>query len=86
MSPPSPSSLGGTAVTMMIYVEDVDEVFKRALDAGATEIHAIADQFYGDRSGQLVDPFGHRWHIASHVEDLTPEEMDQRAAQAEAEA
>jgi PhnB protein len=79
---PDPKALGGTAVTVMVYVEDVDEVFARALAAGAQEIEPVSDKFYGDRSGQFVDPFGHRWNIASHIEDVTPEEMERRAAQA----
>jgi PhnB protein len=77
-----PKSLGGTPVTISVYVEDVDDVFDRAVRAGATSLRAVEDQFYGDRSGQFEDPFGHRWSIASHVEDVPPEEMAERAAQA----
>jgi PhnB protein len=77
-----PKSLGGTPVTISVYVEDVDDVFDRAVRAGATSLRAVEDQFYGDRSGQFEDPFGHRWSIASHVEDVAPEEMAERAAQA----
>lgn len=65
---------------MMIYVEDVDSTVKRALDEGATEERPVADQFYGDRAGSIVDPYGHRWYIATHIEDLSPEEMEKRAA------
>ena len=65
----------------MIYVPDVDRVFAQALAAGAKEQRAVADQFYGDRTGTLVDPFGHVWSIATHVEDVPPEEIDRRFAQ-----
>jgi PhnB protein len=82
MSAPSPKALGGTPVTVMVYVEDVDKTFATALGAGATEIHAVQNQFYGDRSGQFEDPFGHRWTVASHVEDVPPAEMEKRAAEA----
>ena len=77
-----PKSLGGTPVTISVYVENVDDVFDRAVRAGATSLRAVENQFYGDRSGQFEDPFGHRWSIASHVEDVPPEEMAERAAQA----
>ncbi|HET7486990.1 MAG TPA: VOC family protein [Acidimicrobiales bacterium] len=77
-----PRSVGGTPVTLSIYVEDVDDVHKRAVAAGATEIRPVQDQFYGDRSCLLEDPFGHRWNVATHVEDLSPEEMGKRAAEA----
>jgi len=76
-----PKSVGGTPVTMSVYVEDVDEVFGRAIKAGASELRAVANQFYGDRSGQFEDPFGHRWNVATHVEDVSPEEMQRRAAE-----
>ncbi len=75
----SPQSLGGASVSLMIYVDDVDETFKRALAAGAKELQPIKDQFYGDRSGTLQDPFGHMWTIATHVEDVPPEELKRRA-------
>jgi PhnB protein len=78
----SPKTLGGTPVTLTIYVEDVDQVFARALHAGATEVRAVQDQFYGDRSGMFDDPFGHRWNVATHIEDVAPAEMEKRAAQA----
>lgn len=74
-----PQSIGGTPVTLSLYVEDVDAVFGRALDAGATSLRPVQDQFYGDRSGQFQDPFGHRWSIATHVEDVAPDEMARRA-------
>lgn len=77
-----PKSLGGTPVSLMIYVEDVDTTFNQAITDGAVEVKALQDQFYGDRSGTLTDPFGHVWTIATHLEDLTPEEMEQRAAAA----
>jgi PhnB protein len=78
----APKTLGGTPVTMMVYVEDVDGVFKTALDNGASEVQAPADQFYGDRTATFEDPWGHRWHVATHIEDLSEEEMGRRAAEA----
>jgi PhnB protein len=78
----SPKALGGTPVSLMIYVEDVDSVYKQAIDAGATEVKPLQDQFYGDRSGTLTDPFGHVWTIATHKEDVTMEEMNRRMASA----
>jgi len=77
----SPQSLGGTPVGLMFYVEDVDSAFKRAIDAGATEERALQDQFYGDRTGTLRDPYGHRWTIGTHVEDVSEEEMERRMKQ-----
>lgn len=74
----SPEELGGSPVTMMIYVEDCDALFAQAIAAGATEVAPLADQFYGDRSGIVKDPFGHVWTLATHKEDLTPEEVGQR--------
>jgi PhnB protein len=82
MGPPSPTTIGGTPVSLMVYVEDVDATFGRALEAGATQVEPVEDKFYGDRSGQFLDPFGHRWNVASHVEDVSPEEMGKRAAEA----
>jgi len=76
----SPKTLGGSPVTMHIYVQDVDAFCARAVAAGATVLRPVADQFYGDRSGQLKDPFGHTWSIATHVEDVSEEEMQRRAA------
>jgi PhnB protein len=78
----SPKTLGGSPVTMSMYVEDVDAVYERAVNAGAKALRPVEDQFYGDRSGQFEDPFGHRWSIATHVEDVSPDEMEKRAAQA----
>ena len=77
-----PKSIGGTAVTLHLYVEDVDAVFDAALTAGAMSIRPVENQFYGDRTAQFEDPFGHRWNIASHVEDVPPEEMEKRMAEA----
>jgi PhnB protein len=77
-----PRTVGGSPVTFSVYVEDVDAVFERALQAGATQLRPVATQFYGDRSGMFEDPFGHRWSVATHVEDVSPEEMDRRAAEA----
>ena len=77
-----PKSVGGTPVTISVYVEDVDAVFDRALSEGASSVRPVENQFYGDRSGQFDDPFGHRWSIATHVEDVPPEEMEKRAAEA----
>jgi PhnB protein len=76
----TPAALGGTPVTVMVYVADVDAVFDRALKAGATEERKVENQFYGDRAGQFVDPFGHKWFVATHVEDVTPDEVAKRAA------
>jgi PhnB protein len=78
----SPKSVGGTPVMIMVYVEDVDAVFQAAVDAGAKSLRDPEDQFYGDRMGQLEDPFGHKWSIGTHVEDVPPQEMAQRAAAA----
>ncbi len=74
----SPQTLGGTTSSLHIYVDDVDSAFKRAIEAGAKEDRAVQDQFYGDRSGTLTDPFGHRWHIATHVEDVPEDELQRR--------
>jgi len=76
-----PKTIGGSPVSLMVYVEDVDATFAKALKAGATETAPVEDKFYGDRSGTFDDPWGHHWHIASHVEDVSPEEMDRRAAE-----
>ena len=77
-----PKTIGGTPVTINLYVEDVDAVFDRAVTEGATATRAVEDQFYGDRSGQFEDPFGHRWNVSTHVEDVPPDEMAKRAAKA----
>jgi PhnB protein len=76
-----PKTVGGTPVNVMVYVEDVDAAFARAIKGGAKELRAVADQFYGDRSGQFEDPFGHQWYIATHIEDVPPDEMERRAAE-----
>ncbi len=78
----SPQSLGGSPVGILLYVEDVDAVFSQAVAAGAKVERAVKDQFYGDRSGGVTDPFGHVWHIATHIEDVAPEELRKRAAAA----
>ena len=77
----APTSRGGTSVTMHVYVEDADAVYARALEHGATSIREPEDQFYGDRSAQFEDPFGHRWNVATHIEEVTPEEMERRMAE-----
>jgi PhnB protein len=77
-----PKSIGGSPVTLSLYVEDVDAVFERAIQAGASSTRPVEDQFYGDRSGQFEDPFGHRWSVATHVEDVAPDEMERRMAAA----
>lgn len=76
-----PKDVGGSPVTVMMYVEDVDAVYAAAIKAGATSEMEPKDQFYGDRSGAFADPWGHRWHVASHVEDVPQEEMNRRMAQ-----
>jgi PhnB protein len=78
----SPQSLGGSPVSILLYVEDVDAQAKLAVAAGAKAVRPVKDQFYGDRSGSFEDPFGHQWHIATHVEDVAPDEMHKRAAAA----
>jgi PhnB protein len=74
----SPTTLGGSAVGIALYVNDVDAVFQRALDAGAAVVEPVKDQFYGDRAGTLTDPFGHKWHILTHIEDVSFPEMQKR--------
>ena len=74
----SPKARGGTTASLMIYVEDVDSAFKRAVDAGGTVERAVQNEFYGDRTGTLRDPFGHRWLLSTHIEDVSPEEMNRR--------
>ena len=75
-----PKKLGGTPATLTVYVEDVDKTFAAALEAGAKETQAVEDKFYGDRAGQFEDPWGHKWNVMSHVEDVSPEEMEKRMA------
>jgi PhnB protein len=75
-----PQHYGGSPVSILLYVEDVDSLFRQAVAAGATETRAVADQFYGDRSGSLKDPFGHNWHLSTHQEDVSPEELNRRMA------
>ena len=76
----SPVTLNGSPVGIMIYVDDVDTMFKQAIEAGGVEKKPVQDQFYGDRSGTLTDPFGHVWTVATHKEDVAPEEIDKRLA------
>ena len=77
-----PGSLGGTTISIVLYVEDVDAVFDRAIKAGGRSQRPVVDQFYGDRMGTLEDPFGHVWTVGTHVEDVSPEEMKKRMAAA----
>ena len=77
-----PKAVGGTPVSLMVYVEDADAAFDRAIQAGAKSLQPVEDKFYGDRSGRFEDPFGHRWDVATHVEDVPPDEMAKRAAEA----
>jgi len=77
----SPQTLGGSTVAIMLYVEDVDKVYQQALKAGAKEDRPLEDQFYGDRSGSVFDPFGHKWFVATHKEDVSPEELQRRSAE-----
>jgi len=76
----SPKSIGGTPVMMHLYVEDVDATVTRLASAGAKVVRAVEDQFYGDRGGKIEDPFGHSWYVSTHVEDVSPEELEKRAA------
>jgi PhnB protein len=76
----SPKHYGGSPVSLLLYVTDVDKQFKQALAAGATLVRPVSDQFYGDRSGTLKDPFGHTWHLSTHKEDVSPEELNRRMA------
>jgi PhnB protein len=78
MNQRSAQSIGGTPVSMMLYVEEVDTLFRQAIAAGATEVRPVENQFYGDRAGTLADPFGHVWTISSHVEDVSMEEINAR--------
>lgn len=78
----SAATMGGSPVSLYLYIPDVDRVFERAVAAGAKVVRPVQDQFYGDRSGFIQDPFGHLWGIATHVEDVAPEEMEERARKA----
>ena len=75
-----PKKLGGSPITLTVYVDDVDATFGDAIKAGAKQLQPVEDKFYGDRAGQFEDPWGHRWNVMSHVEDVSPEEMEKRAA------
>jgi PhnB protein len=75
-----PKRLGGSPVILSVYVEDVDAAFADAIAGGATSLEPVTDKFYGDRAGQFEDPWGHRWNVMSHIEDVSPEEMEKRAA------
>jgi PhnB protein len=77
----SPQSIGGSPVGLMIYVDDVDGFTSHAVAEGLEVLRPVQDQFYGDRSGQFRDPFGHKWTFATHTEDVAPEEMSRRAAE-----
>lgn len=74
----SPATIGGTPIKLHLYVDDVDAVVKRAESAGATVLRPVQDQFYGDRSGMIADPFGHQWFVATRKEEVSPEEMGRR--------
>jgi PhnB protein len=78
----SPQTIGGSPVSLLLYVEDVDATVGRAVEAGAKLVRPVRDQFYGDRTGGVEDPFGHAWHVATHIEDVPTEELQQRAAAA----
>ena len=75
----SPETIGGNPMSFGLYVKDVDASFKKAIDAGATEVMKVDDMFYGDRIGQVMDPFGYKWMIATHIEDVSYEEMQKRS-------
>ena len=75
----SPATIGGSPVRILLYVEKIDEVVPRAIAAGAKLVRPVEDQFYGDRAGGIEDPFGHYWHVATHIEDVSPDEMKRRA-------
>ena len=79
-----PGTVGGTPVSLHVYVENSDSVFERAIEAGAKALRPVEDKFYGDRLGSFEDPFGHHWHVATHVEDVPEEEMSKRAEEAAA--
>ena len=77
-----PQAYGGSPISLMLYVENVDSVAAQAVAAGGKLTRPVKNQFYGDRSGAVTDPFGHQWHIATHVEDVPPDQLQQRAAAA----
>lgn len=81
----APETIGGNPASLALYVKDCDAFFKKAVDAGATVVMPVADQFYGDRSGQVMDPFGYKWSIITHIEDMSFEEMQKRMEKAFAE-
>jgi len=78
----SPLTIGGTAVVLHLFSNDVDALWQRAVDAGVEVVHPLQDQFWGDRQGQIVDPFGHKWNLAQHLRDASPEDVARAAAQA----
>lgn len=78
----SPQTIGGTATSLIIYAENIDDLWNQAIKAGGTVTMPLADQFWGDRWGTLTDPFGHRWSLAQHIEDVAPEELTKRAKEA----
>jgi PhnB protein len=78
----SPLTVGGASSSLHIYVEDVDAIAQKAVDSGGKLVRPVADMFYGDRTGTIIDPFGHMWSIATHIEDVSPEEMQKRMAKA----
>ena len=78
----SPKTLGGAGISIMIYVDNVDVIYPQAIAAGGVELRPLRDQFYGDRSGTLKDPFGHVWTVSTHIADYSPEELSERAAAA----
>src|SRR5206468_475892 len=82
MGAKSPQTIGGSPITIHLYVEDVDKVFNQAVAAGGKVQRPVQNQFYGDRAGGVTDPFGHSWYISTHIEDVPPEEMDKRAKEA----
>jgi PhnB protein len=82
----SPQTAGGISVSLHLYLESVDDVVQKAVDGGAKLLHPVQNQIYGDRSGTLIDPFGHMWSVATHVEDVSPEEMKKRMAAASSQA
>jgi PhnB protein len=81
MNARSPKSVGGSPISLLLYVDDVDKTVERAIAAGAKLKRPVADQFYGDRTGGIEDPFGHQWYVATHIEDVSPEEMQKRSKQ-----